>query len=269
MRKQILITGASGFFGQNLINYLPVKNYSYLLILRKKIKNLDKKNFTQIIVKDVFRKKVLFWSQYLTNVDTVIHLAWTIKKDFYQSKNNKICYLGTIELAKACKVKNIKRFIGIGSCAEYLWNNKIITTKSKLRSNSNYSKYKILTYKNLIKLFSKKTKFVWLRPFFVFGKYQKNHQFYPSILDKYLKKKKIIIFNSKNQYDFVPIDFLCKFIIKIIKKKNIRKNSYNICTGKPKSLKKFISNIFKDNLDLFDFRQTKKKLKVFGRKEKV
>ena len=38
MRKQILITGASGFFGQNLINYLPVKNYSYLLILRKKLK---------------------------------------------------------------------------------------------------------------------------------------------------------------------------------------------------------------------------------------
>ena len=60
MRKQILITGASGFFGQNLINYLPVKKYSYLLILRKKIKNLDKKNFTQIIVKDIFRKKIFF-----------------------------------------------------------------------------------------------------------------------------------------------------------------------------------------------------------------
>ena len=107
-------------------------------------------------------------------------------------------------------------------------------------------------------MFSKKTKFVWLRPFFVFGKYQKNHQFYPFIFDKYLKRKKIIIFNSENQYDFVPIDFLCKFIIKIIKKKYIKKKNYNICTGNPTSLEKFISNIFKDRLDLFDFRQTKK-----------
>ncbi len=268
MKKKILITGASGFFGRNLVKILPKKNFFYILVLRKKLKGLNSDFFDQIIEKDIFFKKKKFWHKYLNDVHTVIHLAWSLKSNFYHSQVNKNCYQGTIELAKACKENQVKKFIGIGSCAEYFWNNKVITTTSKLRPKSNYSKYKILTFKKLSSLFLKNTKFIWLRPFFVFGDYQKKHQFFPSISIKVKKKNRIVILNSENEYDFVPIEFLCKFLVNVIKKKQLKK-TYNICTGKAFSLKEFLTKIFRKDISLFEFRQTNKKIKVFGKKEKI
>src|SRR3989344_7258422 len=96
---KILVTGASGFVGKNLIKHL--NKYNVNILSRKKIFG------DGVFVGDLFDKKILLDA---SKVDIVIHLAGISDGNVF-----KINYEGTRNLVDACVENKVKKFIFISS----------------------------------------------------------------------------------------------------------------------------------------------------------
>jgi dTDP-6-deoxy-L-talose 4-dehydrogenase (NAD+) len=248
----ILITGADGYFGQKIINYLKDNN-NIIGIIRSDNKNkklCKNKKIKYLIVKNIFNKKIKWWKNKLNNVEYVFHLAWYTKhKDYLSNKKNKICYSGSLPLIKASKIMNVKKFLGFGTCLEYQFSD--FYKSSKINPKSIYAKEKFKLYKFCKKHFYRSaTKFLWYRIFYVFGKNEQKEKFHSYVLSNLKASKKIYLKSPKKIVDFVHIDVAVKQIINTFK---IHQNVINIMSGRPKSLNNIVNEMrkkYKKNVKL-------------------
>lgn len=228
----IILTGATGFVGKNLLKKLSLKsNYKILCLSRsKKINN--------------FKKNVIFIKCDLTNIkkqenkiinfrpDILVHLAWDQIPNFNlkNSKHNEKISKKLINFL--CTKTNIKKIIVTGSCFEIK------------RPNESYkyfanAKKKILLYLKE-KSIKHKLNYNWLRIFYVYGPGQREKAIIPYIISC-LKKNKIAQIKEPNQrHDFIFIDDVCNAIIYTIK--NLKESGvFDIGSGKITSIKKILT----------------------------
>lgn len=107
----VLLTGATGILGSRLIPYLKEK---YTLILLKHKREPLESQGSEWVCVDLVQKTKL--SSLLEKIDCVIHLAGVT-----HTNNIRIYFevneIGTLNLVKACELKNIKHFIFISTRA--------------------------------------------------------------------------------------------------------------------------------------------------------
>jgi nucleoside-diphosphate-sugar epimerase len=133
-KSKILITGATGFLGNELINYLS-KKYHIIATSKKKKNNYVHLNFHQKKIKDKIFK----------GVETIIHLASLdrdeVKKNYKKAK--KINFDLTKKLIEYSIKNRVKNFIYISSISIYGSNLSINTDeKIKPKTKEVYSKLK-------------------------------------------------------------------------------------------------------------------------------
>ena len=79
---KVLLTGHSGFIGQNLLKYLLKKKINLFVTKHNNIKIFGKKNINIIDLNNRLNQK-----NYLTDFDLVIHAAWSSLEN-YNSTNH-------------------------------------------------------------------------------------------------------------------------------------------------------------------------------------
>lgn len=232
----ILITGATGYIGNNLIDYLSLKKeHKYYLLVKKnnkKIANLKKRNFK------IIKENLLNFNLSLPDIkfNTVIHLAGSplnekrTTKDFFD-KNERL----TFNLLNNLN-KNVKKFIFVSS--QYVYGNpnstKVTENFELDPSFSDYSCSKINT-ENWIKNFQKKIgyKLVILRPC---GFYD-GGGFITYLCENLKENKDIIIFQrGKIIRDYMHIKDFCALLYSISEDKKIKnKTILNVGSGNTKN----------------------------------
>lgn len=249
MKKKVLITGASGFIGKNLINsLLKDKSFEiYGLIKKRSKKTLRKKNFKYIytdLTKNNEKIKIDF--------DYIINLAGNIdhKNKFETFKAH---YQGVKNLIKILNLKKIKLFIQIGSCLEYGIKKSPHKESFNCSPISHYGKAKLLSTKYIQK---KLKNYIILRPYQIYGPYQKKDRLVPIVIDGCLRNKEIPCSDGLQFRDFLFIDDFVELIKKILKKNNNINGIYNVGFGKPNKVKDIINLIQK---------KIKKGKPIFGR----
>ena len=115
-RESVLITGASGYIGKYLSDYLfKKKEFNLSFINRKRHKGIDYKPNTFFL--DINEKNI-DWDKYLAKIDIVIHLAATQHK-IKNYKNIDSYYITNStsvgKLISYCIKNNIKKFIYLSS----------------------------------------------------------------------------------------------------------------------------------------------------------
>ena len=141
MKKKILVTGASGFIGFNLIKKLKNKK---VIAVSRSIENTKHKNCTYLSCDLKSRSKVFKLFKKI-KPDIVYHLAWEGIPNFNNrnfeknKKSQKTLYL--LLITRECK-----RVIISGSCSEYNYINtpKKINEKSNIRNLSKLGNQKKL-----------------------------------------------------------------------------------------------------------------------------
>ena len=242
-KMKVAIVGATSFIGQNLLFLLKKKNIKLIATFKsnkkiKKIRNITWKKLD-------FSKKKKDYYKYLNKPDVVINLAWSDIPNYTTNKHFK-----TFNFQKEFNynlIKNgLKNLIIIGSCYEYGKINGKISENSICKPNTPYGKAKLKLLESLIRAKSfYDFKFTWLRPFFVYGENKKRKTLYTFVRELDKGKKVKLKVCGKLVRDFLPVEFLCSVIFKILKlNKNI--GILNVCSGKKITLKNFILNILKN-----------------------
>jgi nucleoside-diphosphate-sugar epimerase len=176
--KKIIITGANGYIGKNLVKLLKKKKFK-ILVLRSNF--LKKKKINK-------------------NYHAFVHLGFDLKKDCNIKKQIQILK-NVINISKdKCKMLIFTSTAAVG-------NGK----KRKILNTNNYQKAKYICEK-ILKKDKSNLKIIILRIFNIIGPNQNKGYFITDLIYKFINKKKVQICNYLNRRDFVYIDDVCEAI---------------------------------------------------------
>ena len=185
-------------------------------------------------------KKIL-----VTNKTGLIHLAWEGLPN-YDSKIHLENYNFSYEFIKSLVAKGLKQVLITGTCFEYGLKNGLKKSNMKTYPHNNYSYSKDLLRKHVHKLRKKFLfSFQWARLFYFYGKGQNENSLLPQ-LEKAIKKKDKIFNMSMGMQirDYLNVTEVVQQIISLYSSQKV--GVFNICSGKPITIKKLIKNKIKE-----------------------
>ncbi len=246
LKKNILVTGGSGFIGSAITKYLVNSGKKVIVFdnnSRGKSRRLmDVKSKIKFIKGDIRSKKRLLS---INNVDTVVHLAYVNGTKFFYRKPFEILDIavnGLLNILDFCKKKNVKNFYLASSSEVYQNAFKIPTDEKEMMKipdihnpRYSYGGGKIISELYGIH-FAKKylKKFIIFRPHNVYGKDMGNEHVIPEFIKRLKKlnkkKKSFLIYGTGREVrSFIHIDDFISGFDKIFRKgKNLQ--IYNIGT---------------------------------------
>ena len=245
LKKNILVTGGSGFIGSAITKYLVKKGKKVIVFdnnsrgRARRLKDVHGK--IKFIKGDIRDSRKLLQ---INNVETVIHLAYVNGTKFFYKKPFEILDIavnGLLNILNFCKKKKVKNFFLASSSEVYQNAFKIPTDEKEMLKipNIHNPRYSYGGGKIISELygihFAKKyfKKFIIFRPHNVYGKDMGNEHVIPEFINrlrKLKKKNKFLIYGTgKEVRAFTHIhDFISGFDKIFTKGKN--NEIYNIGT---------------------------------------
>jgi nucleoside-diphosphate-sugar epimerase len=246
MKKRILITGASGFVGRQVLKYLTTEDVLVTLVVREGKELLFTNNpvvESIILTKDLFAETDEWWANVLNRIDTIIHLAWFVQPGKYlDAPQNIDCLIGTLNLAKGATRAGVRRFIGVGTCFEYDLSKGALTVETRLKPLTPYATAKAALYIALSSWLTEHSiEFSWCRLFYLYGEGEHEHRLAPYV-HKQIQNGDIVELTSGKQIrDYLDVSEAGARIAEIAL--GIQTGPINICSGNPISVREFVENI--------------------------
>ena len=266
--NNILLTGANGFLGGNILKNLKSSNK----FIEIDLNNLDISNFKKC--KDFFANK---------KIDIVIHAA-AAKGAAESFKDPKkfidVNFYGTLNILEAMRINKISKKIFISSSGIYGRPKKIITEKYIKKPFNPYSLGKNLS-ETIIQYYAEHydLKYVNIRPNLISGFGLTKDNLVYDIVKSIIENKNAIVFGKGLHIrQYTHPDDISSFIKLIIKKNLFNNQSYNISNNKIRTIqliKKIIKILgkgkieyVKKNIKTFDLVISNNKAKNIGWKPK-
>jgi UDP-4-keto-D-QuiNAc 4-reductase len=244
---KILITGASGFIGQHLVNQLITnEEYQLVLPLRNTTNNQwDHHKIKIISLQDFATASKEYWEETLKEISVVIHLAAVTSSTSNESCHN-INVIGTRNLLDGIKSsKSVSRLIYLSSIkvnGETTEKNKPFTESSPTDPSDSYAISKSVA-ENTIKEALRGTHIDWviIRPPLVYGPNSSGNL---NLLKNIISKKIPLPFGSiKNKRSMISVESLVKLIDICIEHPNAQNQLFLASDAYSPSTKELIEHI--------------------------
>ena len=247
-KPHLLVIGGTGFIGYNLILAAKKKDWKITCVSLNK---LNKKKYIKgvdYLKIDISKLKELK-AKLKGTFTYVVNLGGYVNHKQTQINEKKIIdthFVGLVNLTIILSKLKIKKFIQIGSSAEY---GKVKAPQKESDicvPDSKYGIAKLFSTKFLIKLCrSKKFPAIILRFFQVYGEKQDLNRVLPQVIKGCLDNKTFPTSKGDQIRDFCHINDVIKAIFLALKVKNSNGQIFNIGCGKPKKIKDAINEIRK------------------------
>lgn len=247
MQERVLVTGATGFVGANLVRRLLNQNYDVFAFKRaasntwrlneitKKIRiiDVDLKNFNSVkFAVDSIKPQIIF------------HLAayGTNSKENQLDEIVNTNIVGTLNLLKSIRPQTF--FVNTGTWWEYSPSDEKISEDGSLKPMNEYAATKtVVSYFCKIFCDSYNYKITTLRPFNVYGLFEDSPRLIPYVILSALNKKNIPLTGGKQKKDFIFVEDLADAYMSTINNENAIGEIFNIGTGEENSVRNAVETI--------------------------
>lgn len=251
--KKVLLTGATGLIGKELIKPLLDNGYKIFAISRKAIPN---SNTVAWLAGDLFDTQFIKSCCKKAQADILVHLAWKVTRDYAYSNENFSFLASSISLLQEFQQNGGKQVFISGSFSEYDDSKPFLTENTPINAND-----MLYTFcKNKLHEISEKfcrqnaLDFCYGRIFNVFGHNEDDKRLTKYILNCLSQDKEAIIKSGPLQKDYLYSREIARAIVHILNKNYT--GTINICSGKPVTIKelalKFAKKFNKEHLLKFE-----------------
>jgi len=245
---KILVTGASGFIGNHVLEYLVNNtNHQVSAASRNKEKVKDKMWYSRVefYEVDLYSRKSNFF-EFFGNPDMLIHLAWSnlpnYNKSFHITENlvNEVLFLENI------LDNGLRQLVVTGTCFEYGIQEGELSETMFANPQNPYSIAKDALRRFIeFKTAEDDTRFLWLRLFYMFGRGQSPNSILSQLESAIQNGEKQFNMSGGEQIrDYLPVEKVAECIVKCAL--NLKATGIiNISSGNPIQLRSFVENHLK------------------------
>ncbi len=242
----VLLTGATGFVGRQVLQALIHRGVSVRLVVR----HGQQSQFTEcdeiesvITTEDLFTESVDWWAQACLGIDSIIHVAWYADPGKYlESTNNLDCLIGTLIMAKGAVTAGVRRFIGIGTCFEYELTGGTLSVDTPLKPLTPYAAAKAAAFMALSQwLPHQRVEFTWCRLFYLYGEGEDARRLVPYLRSKLEAKEPADLTSGHQIRDFLDVQEAARLIVQVAL--NREQGPVNVCSGRPVTVRQLAEQI--------------------------
>jgi len=242
---KLLITGATGFIGQHLVNKLIEQGHIVLAVSRSAASLStndypDKLFYLQSSLKlenNTIERIMEF------EPEVLIHLAWEKIPDFsfetsFENLQNQITFFRNL-----FSIVSLKKIIVTGSCWEF--NKKIgVCAESDTCVSSNYFTWAKNSLRDFLQFecLQKNINFIWTRVFYVYGPQQRKGSLIPSVIENIQNGLVPELKTPSNSNDFIYVDDVADGLIQFAVK-DVPSGIYNLGSGESVPIIDVVSKI--------------------------
>jgi len=242
----ILLTGATGFVGQQLLRALSERGCRVLPVVREgKQGEVARGDAIETIVAspDIFAEDADWWARACRGVDTVIHAAWYAEPGQYlQSPKNQECLSGTLRLADGAVQAKVRRFVGIGTCFEYDLDAGRLSIETPLRPATPYAQAKVDAFKALSATLPRQgVAFAWCRLFYLYGEDEDSRRLVAYVRGRLQAGEPVELSSGSQIRDFLDVREAARMIADVALGSG--EGPVNICSGKPVTVREVAERI--------------------------
>ena len=233
--KRVLLTGGTGFVGRHLRTSLVSRGAEVVLVTRPG-SCLEDWSGPTVETQDAFAETDDFWTRVLQDVDVVLHAAWYCAHGRYlEAPENLTCLQGSLNLACAARAAGIQKFVGIGTCFEYLLEEKPLSISQPLMPNTLYGATKAGLFLALKEWFKDcETEFAWCRLFYLHGDGEDLSRLFPMLHDHFRHGHVLEFGSGKAVRDYLPVEEAAEQIAQVCL--GTQAGALNVCSGKGRTL---------------------------------
>lgn len=246
MSGLVLLTGATGFVGRQLMRVLFERRISVRAVVREsRIGEMPDSDYLESVIptQDLFAEKADWWTSACKGVDTVIHVAWYAEPGKYlESTRNIECLNGTLALAAGALQAGVRRFVGVGTCFEYDLSVGTLALNTPLRPATTYAGAKAATYMALSTwLRHAEIEFCWCRLFYLHGEGEDSRRLVPYVRKKLEAGETADLSSGKQVRDYLDVRDAALMIADAAM--GTIQGAVNICSGKPVTVREMAEKI--------------------------
>ena len=246
--KKVILTGATGLIGQNIIEPLKKLDYEiYALTIDEKNPDFDI-NWINCNIFDEESLKSVFDKVKPTHL---MNFAWITGGDYLSNPMNNDFVKAGMNMLKFFKEHDGKRAVFSGTCFEYDFITKPIKEDNPLKPTTLYAQCKNQLRENAQKYCAENNiSFGWGRIFYVFGKNEKAGRLTSTIINNFKEGKEVTITCGSLIKDYMYTKDIAGAFAKFLD--SSVEGCVNISTGKGISLedfaRKFATRLNAENL---------------------
>ena len=239
---KILVTGATGFIGNHLVQHLLKKDVEVIATSRSVEKAKQYQWFSKVkYIPCNFEKEQEDYFSFFKRPECIIHLAWDGLWDYkdllHFEKNVPVHY----KFIKNMVHQGLKHVVVTGTCLEYGMQCGPLTEDLETNPSTPYGLGKDTLRKYLEQLCSiNSITFQWIRLFYIYGDGQRETSLL-SQLDEALRRgeKKFNMSGGEQLRDYLPVEKVAEYIAAIALQTEIQ-GIINCCSGTPISIRKLV-----------------------------